>query len=101
MMLEFLSKLFPKRSKKNGERLTDQEIVKITESMDDGGSAKCPDCGSRLMGGPAHGNDDINAACEKCHSEFCLHLLFEECVGGMRISDRGPRSLGERASLYE
>jgi len=88
-----------RRSRREGESLTQDEIDLIEQSMDGRGRAKCPDCGGRLLQGPTHG-DDFNAACDRCGSEFNLMLAFGELMLGQRISDRGPRKLGERACLY-
>jgi len=100
-LLEFVKHAFRKRrSSKEEEQLTQDEIDFIDLSMDDGGCAHCPDCEEgQLMNGPTAG-DSFNAACDQCGSEFNLTIAFGELMDGQRISDRGPRDLGQRRSLY-
>ena len=72
-----------------GEDLTDYEMAVLCRD------GHCPDCGGTLYEGPEGGGSQ-NVVCGKCYSEFNLALpLFVH-----RISDRGPRELGDRASVY-
>ena len=80
------------RSSKNHEDLTDYEQDTIRHT------GKCPDCGGKLKEGP-HGGMSVNHVCLQCHSEFNLTIIGEAVIGG-RISDAGPRDIGERAWAY-
>ena len=75
---------------KDGESLTEDEMVLVGEFVN-----TCPDCGNSFLYGPTGGGSQ-NVACEHCGSEFNIMLPF----GIERISDRGPRSLGDRRELY-
>lgn len=61
-------------------------------------TGRCPDCGGGLAEGPRGGLSQ-NFCCVMCHSEFNLTWL-PGAVHGERISDKGPRDLGDRASVY-
>lgn len=76
---------------KDGQMLTDYENEKLRKSK----MRECPDCDGPLRPGPEGGGQ--NFACSRCGSEFNLEpfLMFSE-----RISDRGPRELGDREKLY-
>lgn len=77
---------------KERERLTDAEQALMGEYF-----TLCPDCGSGpLYGGPCGGGSQ-NVACMSCGSEFNVMMPF----GVERISDKGPRDLGDRAELYK
>lgn len=80
------------RSSKEGDKLTfhEQEIIRDT--------ARCPDCGGEFKEGP-HGGLAINCICLTCHSEFNLTIIADAVIGE-RISDAGPRDMGERARVY-
>ncbi|MHB9044327.1 MAG: hypothetical protein ACYC35_00155 [Pirellulales bacterium] len=41
----------------------------------------------------------VNHCCSKCHSEFNLTFLAGAVIGE-RISDVGPREIGDRAWCY-
>lgn len=75
---------------KDGDRLTDEELQKMGEDQ-----KKCCDCGGSLLRGP-QGGGSYNMACPDCGSEFNWIMPF----GVERISDKGPRELGDRAELY-
>ncbi len=81
-----------KRSSKEQDRLTEWECEEIRRT---GG---CPDCGGPFQEGP-HGGLAVNYICLSCHSEFNLTFIAEAVIGE-RISDRGPREIGERAWAY-
>jgi hypothetical protein len=80
------------RSSKERESLTEWERDQIHRT------GHCPDCGGGLKEGP-HGGMGANYICLVCHSEFNLTLIAE-AVLGERISDAGPRDVGERAWAY-
>jgi len=80
------------RSSKEGEHLTDDELRLVYQTRN------CPDCGGRLLQGP-QGCMAMNYCCEECHSEFNLTIL-DSGVLGERISDRGPREIGDRDWCY-
>ncbi len=82
----------PSLSHKDGEKLTEYEINLIKSTK------KCPDCGGELCSGP-EGGCSLNTACSVCYSEFNL-MLAPGWISGDRISDKGPRDLGDRAGLY-
>lgn len=87
-------KIFKKadRSSKNRESLTESECKKIFKSF------KCPDCGGVLKEGPT-GGMSMNVCCSRCFSEFNITIWGGFCLGE-RISDAGPREIGNRALLY-
>lgn len=88
----WLGRAKPIRSSKDGENLTDWEQDQIARTD------KCPDCGDTLREGPS-GGMSTNFLCLGCHSEFNL-TYFEGGVHGERISDAGPRNIGDRAWAY-
>lgn len=102
MFKKLLQRLFTRtveltRSSKNGEKLTDYELFRIRPDnrvID----LLCPDCGTVLAEGPAGGCCQ-NMACGVCGSEFNITLFFD-AITGERISDAGPRDLGDRRQLY-
>lgn len=81
------------RTRKNGERLTQTEVDLMSQNADE--MLRCPDCDGRMAGGPEK-NGIRNVACEQCYSEFNLHGFGLV----IRISDKGPRDLGDRAKHY-
>jgi hypothetical protein len=81
-----------KRSSKEQEHLTGYEERVI------GKKKRCPDCGGRLLGGP-QGGLAVNVCCMQCHSEFNVTIVGNAVIG-QRISDRGPREIGDRAWCY-
>jgi len=83
----------PVRSSKEGERLTDWECKKIAKTL------KCPDCGGALKKGP-EGGCSVNVCCIQCFSEFNITIWDGSCMGE-RISDVGPRDVGDRAWAYQ
>jgi hypothetical protein len=80
------------RSSREGEHLTPDECRLVFQT------GRCPDCGGGLSPGPS-GGISRNCACLICSSEFNLTWL-PGAVIGERISDKGPRELGDRANLY-
>ncbi len=80
------------RSSHDGDDLTAWEQDQIRRT------GRCPDCGGELRQGP-HGGMAINHLCLKCSSEFSLTFIGEAVIGE-RISDPGPRDVGERAWAY-
>lgn len=90
------SKKTPKKevSSKNMENLTEYEGYLIKK----GEFACCPDCGGFLVEGP-EGGCSLNTLCEKCGSEFNL-TFWGDSIIGERISDRGPRDVGDRKWAY-
>jgi len=80
------------RSSKEREDLTDYERHVIHQAN------KCPDCGGGLLPGPRGGSAQ-NFCCAVCHSEFNVTVIAG-AVLGQRISDRGPRDVGEKAWCY-
>jgi hypothetical protein len=80
------------RSSKEMDHLTSDEGRLIFQT------GRCPDCGGGLAPGPSGGLSK-NCACMMCGSEFNLTWVTG-AVMGERISDRGPRELGDRANLY-
>ncbi len=96
-MLNFFKKWWSRklpveRSLKDGEDLTAWERDQIRRT------GRCPDCGGELRQGP-HGGMAINHLCLRCSSEFNLTFIGEAVIGE-RISDAGPRDVGERAWAY-
>ena len=91
-LLWWLRKHKIERSSKEGEDLTDDERLLISKTK------RCPDCGGRLKEGP-QGGMATNYCCEKCFSEFNLTIIGRAVIGE-RISDRGPRDIGDRAWCY-
>jgi hypothetical protein len=81
------------RSSKAQEHLTEDEQNLIHDT------GCCPDCGGKLLEGP-RGGMSVNHCCSKCHSEFNLTFLAEAVIGE-RISDTGPREIGDRAWCYD
>jgi hypothetical protein len=81
------------RSSKEGDSLTDFEQDTIRQT------GRCPDCGGALKEGP-HGGMAVNHVCLQCYSEFSLTFIVDAVVGE-RISDKGPRDIGERAWAYK
>jgi hypothetical protein len=81
-----------KRSSKDEEELTPDECRILFQTR------ACPDCGGTLAAGPS-GCAAQNFCCVVCHSEFNLTWL-EKAVLGERISDKGPRELGDRSCFY-
>jgi len=82
----------PARSSKEHDDLTDYERRMIHEK------GKCPDCGGKLLPGPRGGSSQ-NFCCAICHSEFNLTIIAG-AVLGERISDAGPRDVGDRGWCY-
>jgi hypothetical protein len=80
------------RTSKEREHLTPDECRLIFQT------GRCPDCGGGLCEGP-RGGMSVNYACMECYSEFNLIWVLGMVVGE-RISDKGPRQLGDRASVY-
>ena len=82
------------------ESLTDDELRLLGESLKRSGSSswESPDCGGEPISGLA-GGAATNFSCGHCHSEFNL-TVFGDLVIGERISDRGPRDVGNRAWCY-
>ena len=89
------------RSSKNGERLTDDEKQIIEKGLRRGKGAvvPCPDCGYPLYQGP-EGGASVNVCCHECGSEFNLTCWGTDVAFCERISDAGPRCLGNREKLY-
>jgi hypothetical protein len=89
------------RSSKKHDPLTEYECELIKNSGSHGRNYCCPDCGGELLRGP-EGGMSINSACDKCHSEFNITILkwADTHVIGERISDKGPRSIGDRGWCY-
>ena len=80
------------RSSKEHDDLTDYERRVIRDK------GKCPDCGGELLPGPCGGSAQ-NFCCAICHSEFNITVIGD-AVLGERISDAGPRDVGDRAWCY-
>ena len=80
------------RSTRARERLTCWEQCYVRDQL------RCPDCRGELVGGP-EGGCSKNYCCKTCHSEFNLTILVGAALGE-RISDRGPRKVGDRAWCY-
>ena len=87
-----------KRSNKNGENITQDESKVILKSIKKN-ILLCPDCEGKLLDGPCGGCAQ-NYLCEHCGSEFNITVWGGNVVGE-RISDAGPRDIGNRRSLYE
>jgi hypothetical protein len=85
------------RSQHNGDFLTPHE--RETMRLGSGKPLTCPDCvpASFLCRGPS-GGGSTNYACRQCGSEF--NLMVVPVQFSARISDRGPRELGERSDCY-
>ena len=81
------------RSTADGEELTGDESLWIYAT------ATCPDCGiGELRNGP-EGGISRNVACVNCGSEFNI-VWLDTCCLGDRISDPGPRDIGDRKMFY-
>lgn len=91
-MFRQLKAWIKRRSSREGD-LTHAEQRTIT------GTGHCPDCGGDLRRGPCGGISQ-NVCCASCHSEFNLTFWDGMLVTGQRISDKGPRELGDRAWCY-
>lgn len=84
------------RTSKLSEALTRWELRYMRKKE------RCPDCqvgtlvrGTELLG------VTVNVCCTSCHSEFNLTIWNRQGLSyGKRLSDKGPRLLGERAVLY-
>ena len=80
------------RSSKAGESLTEDEQRLLFDT------GRCVDCDGDLVPGPRRAMA-TDYCCGECHSEFTLTVLPDRVIGE-RISDAGPRKLGDRAQRY-
>jgi hypothetical protein len=81
------------------ESLTLYELDLIRHYTREKGHLCCPDCGGALLEGP-EGGMSMNTACKKCHGEFNVTIFDSKLVCVDRISDKGPRSIGDRGWCY-
>jgi hypothetical protein len=91
------------RSNARHDEMTPEEQDYFADTVRRVGRPGCPDCGRPLYRGP-EGCGSYNWGCRGCGSEFNC-MLFRTDRGsvacwGQRISDPGPRALGERDCVY-
>ncbi len=91
------------RTKLDGQHLTLEERAYIGYAVTTKQIPHCPDCGGPLCRGP-EGGCSVNYGCRGCGSEFNIAVFGVDSVVCLvmaeRLSDAGPREMGERAGLY-